>query len=264
MSSLLTRQQWDKILCHVDADDRLEALQQAGTIRLMFPEIQTIVGFGDGTEMKDLWAHTKQVVVQAIQFSVIRWAALFHDVGKPRCFTKAADGTIAFHNHEAVSARLFRQAAQRTRFFNEEEEKTIYFLIFHLGRVEEYDSSWTDSAVRRLHRHTKDHFNDLVALSRADISTKNQAKRQAHMQRMHELKKRAWDLDDLDSIPAALPSGLGDVLTAEFGIPPSRALGDLMKALTAAVEAEEMPRQSSPEDLVAFIRENPDRFGIKP
>lgn len=244
-------------------DAFLEDLQERRVLAQLFPEVQALVGFGGGdTGHKDLWGHTKQVVAQTIQQTNVRWAALFHDVGKPQCFTRDPNGEISFHMHEGVSARLWKQAARRTALFSPEEIANVHFLIYHLGHVEAYESSWTDSAVRRLRGEVGDHLEDLLALARADITTKHSHKREAHHRRVKELKDRVEALTKLDAIPPALPTGLGLLITAEFGIPPSRALGDIMNALKAEVEAGRLPRQADPEMLLRHLRDNPDKLGI--
>lgn len=248
------RPSFEQALLSPHAYDQLEVLRSTGAF-MVFPEIEALVGFGGGdTGHKDLWDHTKKVVSQSLQTSVLRWAALFHDVGKPKCIRRDAKGAIAFHGHEAMSAKMFKKAAQKVGFFTEEETRYIGLLIYDLAKVEEYDSTWTDSAVRRLLRGTKAHFNDLVSLARADISTQNAAKREQHHRRMKELKDRAWELDRIDAIPPALPKGLGTSLTQEFGIPPSATLGKLMDALKAAVESGDLPRQSDISTVLQYVR----------
>lgn len=259
---MMKRPQWDSVLLSPNVEERLEDVRTE--IALVFPEVDALVGFGGGdTGHKDLWGHTKQVVSQCIQSKTIRWAALFHDVGKVKCFTKV-DGKIAFIGHEHVSARLFANAVKRVNFiipfFTAEEAKDIKFLIYNLGYVEEYDSTWTDSAVRRVHRLAGPYFNDLVALARADISSKNEAKRKKHFETMKELRDRAHELAERDATPQPLVTGLGEALTAAFNIPPSKALGDLMKKLKEAVEAGSLPVQSSVETVITFVNEHKDEY----
>jgi len=253
---MLTKDQFNHLLLSRDVEDRLERLRENGTLCLIFPEVHAMVGFGGGTTgHKDLWAHTKKVVAQCVRRPAVRWAALFHDVGKVKCFTRAANGEISFHGHESVSAKLFMRAAARTRLFTSEEADWIRFVIHNLGYVEEYDSTWTDSAVRRIHRAVSRHFEDLVDLARADVTTMHDNKRAKHHERVSEFHRRALEIAAKDAIPPALPKGLGDVLSSEFGIPKTEALGKLMTALKAAVEAGELERQPSVEAVLAYVRE---------
>ncbi len=111
MTERSLRTRIDHVLLDRDVFDQLETLRSDGTIPLMFPEIEALVGFGgEDSGHKDLWEHTKLVVGQTKSQVLLRWAALFHDVGKPRCFTKNAQGKISFHHHESVSAKLFAKA----------------------------------------------------------------------------------------------------------------------------------------------------------
>jgi poly(A) polymerase len=260
----LDRKYWDSALLSSRVVAALEGLRSDSSLQLVFPEVEAMVGFG-GDGHKELWPHTKQVVSQTICTPVLRWAALFHDVGKVKCFTKDAKGKIAFIGHEKVSARLFAGAAKRVNsmkgdFFTMSEIKDIKFLIYNLGYIEEYDSTWSDSAVRRLQRLAGPYFNDLVALARADISSKNEAKRRKHFETMKELQDRSDELYRLDAIPPALISGLGEALTKAYGIPPSKELGVLMRKITLAVENEELPRQSSVETVIDFENADKERF----
>jgi poly(A) polymerase len=255
----------DRILLSPDVFEELEQLRTDGTLTLLFPELEALIGFGgEDSGHKDLWEHTKRVVAQTKNQTLLRWAALFHDVGKPRCFARDARGKISFHHHEAMSAKLFAKMAARVQLFTPEETKEIKFLVYNLGHVEAYEKDWTDSAVRRLRRLAGEHFDGLLALARADITTKHANLRQRHHERMKHLRERAEDLARQDAIPAALPTGLGEVLSQEFGVPPSQALGDLMKALKGLVEAGTIARQAEAVVYVAYIRAHPQDFpGVK-
>lgn len=248
-----TRADWDAMLLSSDVAEKLSDYELSGELhRDGLVELEQIVGFGGGTTgHKDLWGHTCQVVAQTIPSILVRWAALYHDVGKPRCYTKVG-GEVKFIGHEAVSARQFEKFAKRAGFFSTDELETVSFLIRHLGQVEEYDPSWTDSAVRRLYKVAGAHFEDLVALARADITTKHQNLRKAHHVRMHDLRTRAEELARLDAIPQALVKGLGPLLMEAYGLPAGPALGVLMRNLKEDVERGDLPRQAEADVVIAF------------
>lgn len=247
-----------------DVVERLEELNRTGALAKLFPEVQAMVGFGGGDSgHKDLWGHTKQVVLQTKRLPHLRWAALFHDVGKPTCFTREG-GEVSFHNHEIVSARLFHQAWSRLKFMTRDEMENVRFLIRNLGHVEAYEHLWTDSGVRRLRGLVGDRLEDLLALARADITTKHAHKRDAHYRRLKELRERVEFLSDVDAIPPALPTGLGVRITQEFGVPPSQELGRIMAALKALVETGWLPRQADHQVHVDYIKNHPGEFpGVK-
>lgn len=232
----------------------LQSLVRSGELAGLFPEIHAMVGFGgSGTQHKDLWWHTKLVVSQCPANVLVRWAALFHDVGKVQTF-QFKTGKVTFHGHEALSGKLFSDAAKRTKWFSRDERRYVRSLIHNLGHIESYELDWSDSAVRRLHKLAGEHFADLVALASADITTRHEDKRSRHYRRMADLVERAEALAAADAVLPALPTGLGDVLMAELGLKPGRELGALMKALKAAVEAGELPRSAEPEVYLAWLK----------
>lgn len=255
---MLTRSQWDALLRSKDADIALEALQAGGVLRGQFPVLQTLVGFG-GRESghKDLWAHTKQVVIQTLPVALLRWAALFHDVGKPVSFSRV-EGKVTFHNHEQASERLFRASAIPSGLFSQDEIDHIGFIIGNLGKIESYSRTWTDSAVRRLARELDPHLDDVFSVARADCTTIHTNKRKAILTLTNELRERIRKLQEIDATPPALPSGLGDALRDALGLPSSREggieLGKVMLALRARVEAGELPRNADYDTYIKAVK----------
>ncbi len=230
--------------------EALEALQRAGSLP---PSVLATVGFGGLDEgHKDLWEHIKKVVSQTVPRPLVRWAALYHDVGKVKCFSRKS-GEVTFHGHEALSAKLFHRESQLLGF-SLEDRQHVRFLVEHLGHIEAYESGWTDSAVRRVHKLGANYFDDLVDLARADITTKHQDKRERHYRRLAELKARAEALAAADAVVPPLPKGLGDVLCVELALAPGPELGALMARLRAAVEAGQLPRQAAPSVYVAWVK----------
>lgn len=237
------REQWDAILVRKDVDRRLEELQADGVLRSEFPSLSALVGFGGrGTGHKDLWAHTIQVVQQTVPKPLLRWASLFHDVGKPRSFN-VIGGKITFHGHEIASARIFRREA--AKLFTKYELDKVSFVISHLGHVEAYYPEWSDSAVRRLDRELGQHLDNVFAVARADCTTGDPKKRRKQLRRVRELRQRIDELRAIDALPPALPKGLGNALQAHLGLEPGPELGKVIEGLRARVEAGELPRNGA-------------------
>ena len=251
----MDRAEFETALMGVAVVHDLEAFEENGGLAKLFPEIQAMVGFGGkDSGHKDLWWHVKLVVHQGPKDNaLVRWAALFHDVGKPPTFSREG-GKVSFHNHEAVSAKLWNQAAKWVGWFTPEERKAIKFLVYNLGRVEAYYVEWSDSAVRRLSKEVGDHWDDLMALAWADSTTKHDHKKSKHHLRMRSLKERRDALEAADATPPALPKGLGTALMAELELEPGRELGVLMGRLKAAVEAGELPRSAKFEVYFEWLQ----------
>src|SRR5262245_13263735 len=248
-----------------DAEAGLDALLEAGALGAMLPEVEALVGFGDGEwRHKDVWKHTKQVVRQAVPKIEVRWAALLHDIGKVKTRSIAANGEVHFFGHAEVGARMFDKIDRRVPLFTSDPalKSSVRFLILHHLRASQYEPSWTDSAVRRFAKEIGDSLDDLLCLSRADITTKRPEKKRKGLRQISELAARVRTLAEQDAVVPPLPSGIGDAIMASFGLAPSRRVGELKKALEdAAAQGEVAPHQCA-EVYIEFLRRNAARFGL--
>jgi poly(A) polymerase len=253
---------WSRVLLGRHPDGALEHLQATGVLRSTFPELQAMVGFGGhGQGHKDLWAHVKQVVLQSRPELAVRWAALFHDVGKVETFSRQS-GKVSFHQHEYASARLLLRASRRSGLLGPDVQWQSHFLVRHLGLLEAYAPEWSDSAVRRLTKELGEHFERTLTLARADITTKHPDRRQRYHARLQELATRAADLAALDATVPPLPKGLGDALMTAFAIPPSKRLAELKAALEQAVHAGRAQPHQGADYYVSFLSEHREEFGL--
>lgn len=253
---------WSQLLMSDHVDQGLELLQSSGLLRSTLPEVQAMVGFGGhGQGHKDLWEHTKMVVKQAARVPSVRWAALFHDVGKVSSFSKEM-GKVSFHKHEYVSARLFTRAMKRTGLLDDVTFAEAHSIVRNLGLLEAYEPSWTDSAVRRLAKELGEHFDRILLLARADITTKHAHKREKNSRRLDELARRAEQIRIQDAIVPPLPKGLGDALMTAFSIPPSKRLGDLKSAVEKAVGEGRVEAHRDSAYYVEFLMDHREEFGL--
>jgi len=254
----------DRILLARHADFGLEALLATGVLGAVMPEVQALVGLNDYEwRHKDVWRHTKQVVVQSVPRLPIRWAALLHDIGKPK--TRRMEGaTVSFIGHPDAGARLFDRLERREKLFATDADlrASIRFLVLYHQRASQYESDWTDSAVRRFARELGAHLPELLLLARADMTTKNRAKKRRMMYSIKELQDRIAVLAKEDAKVPPLPTGVGDAIMEAFGIPPSRLIGDIKRWLEEGVEVGELPSQGPFEVYVEHLRRHRDRFGI--
>lgn len=259
------RTKLDRVMMGEDPELGLDTLLESGALRVIFPEVHAMVGFGDGEwRHKDVWKHTKQVVRQAVPRLEVRWASLFHDIGKVKTRSISPDGKVHFLGHAEVGTRMFDKLDRRVAMFSSEPalRDTVRFLILHHLRANQYDPSWTDSAVRRFARELGAHLDDLLCLARADITTKRPEKKRKGLNQIEELAARISKLAAEDAKLPPLPSGIGDAVMKAFGLPPSRLVGEIKKKLEDAVAAGEIEERLPSEDYVAFIARDRARFGI--
>ena len=259
------RDRLDRVVMGDDPERGLDELLDAGVLSAIFPEVHAMVGFGDGEwRHKDVWKHTKQVVRQSVPRLEVRWAALFHDIGKVKTRSITPDGKVHFLGHAEVGTRMFDKLDRRVSLFGHEPalKDTVRFLILHHLRANQYSPDWTDSAVRRFARELGEHLEDLLCLARADITTKRPEKKRKGLQQIEELQQRITMLAEEDARVPPLPSGIGDEIMRAFGLPPSRKIGEMKRALEEAVAAGDIEGRQPAEAYVEFVRANKERFGL--
>ncbi len=257
------RSRLDRVVMGSDPEAGLDALLANGALDAFFPEVKAMVGFGDGEwRHKDVWKHTKQVVRQAVPRLEVRWASLFHDIGKVKTRSISPDGKVHFFGHAEVGARMFDKLERRMGLFGPEPalQSTVRFLVLHHLRANQYEPSWTDSAVRRFARELGDHLDDLLCLARADITTKRPEKKKKGLSQISELAERIRTIQAEDAKVPPLPTGVGDAIMKAFALPPSRLVGEIKKKLEACVASGEIAPNLPSEDYVAFVGANRERF----
>jgi poly(A) polymerase len=237
-------------------DTGLQWMHDAGVLSVLLPELEATVDFSQeaGRRHKDVWEHTKQVVVQSVPNPLVRWAALLHDVGKVPTRVMLPDGKVTFHRHAEVGARMWDPIGKRLGFDKSERHK-IRFLVLHHLRANAYEPSWTDAAVRRFDHEMGENLEDLLHLSRADVTSRRPGRRQEAVANIHALKERILAIRELDARVPPLPPGLGNAIMEIFGLPPSKRIGDLRKLCEEAVERGELEERRDAAYYVEFLRD---------
>ena len=206
-------------------DHGLDALRRTGLLQIALPEIEPLAAEARadlaprlGRE-KDLWDHTVRVVRQAPPRAAVRWAALLHDAGKPMTRSVGLDREVHFFGHERVGAELAHRALERLNA-DRSLRSSVRTLVELHGRPAAYDSSWTDSAVRRLALETGEAWDDLLDLAAADVTSGREQKRMAAARRIVDLRTRFDHLQEQVEL-ARLDSPLdGNDLMRSFDRPP--------------------------------------------
>ena len=226
-----------RIMCGEYVRDALDLLVNSGLLSRIIPVIREAIIFDEttGDGFKKVWPHTKIVISQTPPKMELRWAALFHDLGKPASYDNVKK--VSFHGHEKLSSKLFKRFAQHWPLFDKEKAKRIERLIYHLGHVEAYENDWTDRAVRRFIRDVGDDIlESLLQLAAADVTTSNEDKKRKIISRIEQLKFRISKVREEDSKQAPLPKGLGHRIIDELNVKPGKGVGDIMSILKAAID----------------------------
>jgi poly(A) polymerase len=224
VSAERVRDELDKILLLPVPSVALWFAVDTGLADEFLPELPALALEQDPVHRhKDVLAHTLAVVDKTSPDRILRLAALFHDVGKPRTRAYVAGG-VTFHHHEVVGARMTRQRMTALRYANEDVEQVTELVHLHL-RFHTYRLGWTDKAVRRYVRDAGPLLDRLNELTRCDCTTRNAAKARALARRMDELEARIAELREREELDAMRPDLDGRAVMELLGVPPGPVVG---------------------------------------
>ncbi len=231
----------DKTLLAAHPVVGLRLLVDTGLAGQMLPELPALILERDEHHRhKDVYEHSLIVLEQAIALEdrldprpdlVVRLAALLHDIGKPKTRRFQEGGTVTFHHHDVVGAKLARKRLRALRYSNDVVDQVCTLVELHL-RFHGYGSGeWTDSAVRRYVRDAGDQLERLHILTRADCTTRNQRKA-ARLQRTYdELEARIAVLAEAEELSAIRPDLDGTQIMDILQIEPGREVGEAYRFL---------------------------------
>ena len=187
VSAERVRDELEKLICADHPRIGLDLLVSTGLAEHVLPELPALRLMKDEhNRHKDVYEHSLTVLDQAIDLEsrlsvptpdfVIRFAALIHDIGKPKTLRFEGPRKVTFHHHDVVGAKLARKRMKALRFSNEQIEQVSKLIELHLRFHGYGDGEWTDSAVRRYVRDAGDQLERLHILTRADCTTRNRAR----------------------------------------------------------------------------------------
>ncbi len=264
ISAERVRDELVKLVCAPFPRAGLALLVETGIAELVLPELPALALERDEHHRhKDVYDHTLTVLEQAIDLEprlpgegpdfVSRFAALMHDVGKPRTRRFLDDGSVTFHHHDVVGAKLTRKRMQALRFSKDETEAVAKLVELHL-RFHGYGSGeWTDSAVRRYVRDAGDQLHRLHVLTRADCTTRNQRKADRLRRTYDELEERIAKLSEQEELASIRPDLDGNQIMEILGIPAGRDVGEAYKfLLEQRLDVGPMSQEAAREVLLTW------------
>ena len=225
------RDELDKLVVVPQPGEGLWFLVSTGLADEFLPELPALALEQDPVHRhKDVLAHTIAVVEKTSPDRLLRLAALFHDVGKPKTRSFGPRRTVSFHHHEVVGARMTRDRMRVLRYANEDIDVVSRLVELHL-RFHTYRMGWTDSAVRRYVRDAGPLLDRLNELTRCGCTTRNAAKAAALSRRIDELEERIAELRDKEELAALRPDLDGVEVMARLGTGPGRTVGEALAFL---------------------------------
>jgi poly(A) polymerase len=230
-----------KLVCAPYPRLGLTLLVETGLAARVLPELPALrLERDEHHRHKDVYEHTLTVLEQAIdqEFErfggadfVCRFAALMHDVGKPRTRRLLDDGSVTFHHHDVVGAKMTAKRMKALRFSKDDTEAVAKLVELHL-RFHGYGTGeWTDSAVRRYVRDAGDQLERLHVLTRADCTTRNRRKAERLRRTYDDLEARIERLSAEEELDAMRPDLDGNQIMEILGLPPGREVGEAYRFL---------------------------------
>lgn len=233
------RDELDKLLCAAHPREGLQLLVDTGLAAHVLPELPKLrLEIDEHHRHKDVYHHTLTVLDQAIAQEedgtpdrILRWAALMHDIGKPKTRRHETGGRVSFHHHEVVGAQLTKKRMTELRFPKDVVSDVSRLVELHL-RFHGYGTGeWTDSAVRRYVRDGGHLLDRLHKLTRADCTTRNKRKAVALSRTYDQLEERIARLADEEELAKIRPELDGNEIQRILGVGPGPVVGKAYKFL---------------------------------
>lgn len=245
-------------------------LQRSGLLVLILPELShmDMVETKNGRAHKNNFYHTLEVLENLIAQSPendtslwLRWAALLHDIGKPKSKRWDPVQGWTFHAHNTIGAKMIPGIFKKMKLPLDAKMKFVQKMVdLHMRPIAIADDIVTDSAVRRMVNDAGDDIDSLMSLCEADITSKNQQRKQKFLDNYQLVHQKIEDLKEKDFKRLLQPVIDGNEIMEMYNLKPSREVGLLKQYLKEAVLDNKVENEREP--LLALLNEKAQELGL--
>ena len=254
----------NKIMLSRRPSDGWILLDKTGLLPLIFPELAALKGVEvkEGRGHKDVFLHTLKVLDNLAALTNermneltserdkvlwLRWAALLHDIGKPKSKAWDAQAGWTFRNHNYIGAKMVPKIFAKMKLpLNEKMEYVKKMVDLHMRPINLIEETVTDSAVRRLLFEAGNDIEDLMLLCDADITSRNEEKKARFHQNYQLVRQKMVELEERDRIRNFQPPVKGDEIMEILHLEPCSIVGELKAAIKDAILDGIIPNEYEP------------------
>jgi len=243
-----------KILASPFPYDGMMLFKNVGLMQEILPEMEKTFGVEQKSpgrhHIYDVGTHSLlslKYVAEKNKDSIVRFATMIHDIGKPLTNKKLETGTITFYNHEIVGAKIAKRIADRLKFSNKEKDKLYRLVRYHQFTVDERQ---TDSAIRRFIR--KIGLEDIQDMLDLRVGDRLGGGARETSWRLEEFKKRLIEVQKQPFTVRDLKIDGRDVMKI-LNISPGPKIGKVLQKLYDEVVEKKLPNEKEP--LIQKLKE---------